>query len=229
MNATIDTPLADLATEYPAASRRFHELGLDYCCGGGRSLSDACAAAGLDAGALLEEIEAGAGDEGIRWGDRPLPELVSHILSAFHEPLRNELPELVAMARKVEAVHGDKASCPKGLGDHLAGMLVAVEEHLEKEEQVLFPMPLAGRAAAGGAMAINVLTQEHDDHGLSLRQIRELTGGLVPPDDACTTWRALYVRLNAFEADLMQHVHLENNVLFPRALSESPEASTWNV
>jgi len=210
--------LADLAVARPAASRVFHRQGLDYCCGGKRSLAEACAEKGLDPQAVLAEIEAEAPEADERpWSERPLPELIDHILSTYHEPLRAELPELVAMAEKVESRHAEKTSCPRGLAAHLRQIHAAVLEHLAKEEQVLFPMILAGHGSRAGG-PIQVMEMEHDDHGLNLARTRALTDDLNPPAEACTTWRALYLRLTELEKELMDHIHLENNVLFPRAL-----------
>jgi regulator of cell morphogenesis and NO signaling len=212
--------LADLAVTHPAASRVFHRYGLDFCCHGRRPLADACAERGLAASGLLDEIK---GEDAVapdlpRWDERPIPELVHHIVDFYHHRLRVELPELVALAAKVEARHAGKASCPRGLLAHLEESWQAVVEHLAKEEQVLFPMILAGRGwmAAG---PVHVMEAEHDDHAENLRTIRRLTNDLVAPEEACPTWQALYLRLAAFEAELMDHIHLENNVLFRRVLA----------
>lgn len=217
--------LADLATAYPAASRIFHRLGLDYCCGGRRALDDACRERGLDPAEVLAAITAeasgpqsGPRPEGdLPWSQRPLGDLVDFIVTRYHQALRRELPELVALADKVETRHAGKAACPAGLADHLRLVHTAVLEHLDKEERILFPMILAGRGE-GAAGPVQVMEHEHRDHAANLARIRELTHDLVPPEEACTSWRALYLRLNALEAELMEHIHLENNVLFPRAL-----------
>ena len=210
--------LSEIATRHPAGSRVLHRHGLDFCCGGRRSFGDACAERGLAADAILAEIEredAGAAPE--RWDERPLGELIEHLVGFYHRRLREELPELVAMAVRVEKRHGDKPECPRGLADHLAATHEAVLEHLAKEERILFPLLAAGRGAQAGA-PIHVMEVEHEDHRANLLEIRRLTAGLVPPDCACTTWRALYLRLSDFERELMEHIHLENNVLFTRAL-----------
>lgn len=218
--------LADLAARLPAASRVFRRHGLDYCCGGQRSVAEACSRRGLDPHDILAELE----QETVRPGDpacfvdRPLGELVAHIVRRYHEPLREELPALIELASRVESRHADKASCPRGLAAHLTAMHADVLTHLAKEEQVLFPMILAG--AGGRAQGpVSVLLREHDDHGAGLRRIRELTADLVAPAEACPTWRALYLRLAELEAELMDHIHLENNVLFPGALRSLSVAS----
>ena len=215
--------LADLAVTYPQASRVFRRHGLDYCCHGRRPVSAACEERGLDPAALLGEIvaESRDGAGGIRWAERPLPAVVDRIVAYYHARLRGELPLLVQMARKVEAVHAEKASVPRGLATHLDELTRELLEHLEKEEQGLFPAIAPG--PGGGPLArvapiVTALEREHEDVALALRRTRELTADLVPPAEACTTWRALYLRLDELEAELMEHVHLENNVLFPRAL-----------
>ncbi len=212
--------LADLAVMHPAASRVFHRHGLDFCCHGRRPLAEACAERGLTASGVLDEIK---GEEAVapdlpRWDERPIAELVHHVVDFYHQRLRAELPELLSLAAKVEARHAEKASCPRGLLAHLEESYQAVVEHLAKEEQILFPMILAGRGrmAAG---PVHVMEAEHDDHAESLRTIRRLTNDLVAPGEACPTWRALYLRLAAFESELMDHIHLENNVLFRRVLA----------
>lgn len=214
------TTLAELAVRHPAASRVFHRHGLDFCCHGRRPLAEACEERGLTPAGVIAEIK---GEEATapdlpRWDERPLAELVHHIVDLYHQRLRVELPELVSLAAKVEARHAEKASCPRGLRAHLEETYQSVIEHLAKEEQILFPMILAGRGrmAAG---PIHVMEAEHDDHAKNLRETRRLTADLVAPEEACPTWRALYLRLAAFEAELMDHIHLENNVLFRRVLA----------
>jgi len=210
--------LADLAIRLPGASRVFHRHRLDFCCGGRRSLAEACAARGIDPARLVEELGREVAEPAeVDWALRSLPDLIDHILVRFHESLRAELPELVRMARRVEEVHPEKPERPLGLAAHLVSVRAELELHMLKEEQVLFPMIRAGRGAQT-AGPVSVMEREHDEHAVALRRIRQLTGDLVPPPHACTTWRALYLRLDALERELMEHIHLENNVLFPRAL-----------
>lgn len=219
MNATTSSTLADIATTHPGAAGVFYRHGLDFCCGGRRSLADACRARGLDPAAIIAEV---AGEEATaasatRWDLEPLPALVTFIVDTYHRRLRETLPELVRMAAKVEERHADKAACPRGLTAHLEAMHGSVLEHLAKEEQVLFPMILRGegRLAVG---PVHVMEVEHDEHGRNLQVMRRLTGDMQPPDAACPTWRALYLGLQQLERELMEHIHLENNVLFSRAL-----------
>jgi regulator of cell morphogenesis and NO signaling len=218
---TSTTTLADLAVTHPAAARVFYRHGLDFCCGGRRPLADVCAERGLDADALMADIAtetAVPGDER-RWDREPLADLIDFIVNTYHRRLRESLPDLIRMAQRVEARHAEKATCPKGLTALLDTINEEVLEHLEKEEQVLFPLILAGhgRRAVG---PVHVMEMEHQDHARNLEAMRRLTDDMQPPEEACTTWRALYLGLRELEEELMVHIHLENNVLFRRALTE---------
>jgi regulator of cell morphogenesis and NO signaling len=212
--------LGDLVTAFPAAAKVLQRYRLDYCCGGQQSLDEACAAENIDPEAVLRDIEvAGAGAVDVaRWDRRPLDELVQHILDRYHAPLRVELPRLIELAGQVERAHADKPRCPSGLADLLTEVKAAVEGHLVKEEQILFPLIVAGRGPTAH-MPVQVMMQEHEDHGKSLRRIRELTSDLTVPEHACASWRELYRALGELAVELMDHIHLENNILFPRALA----------
>lgn len=212
--------LADLAVTHPAASRVFHRHGLDFCCHGRRPLEEACSERGIASAEVVAEIAREEEQAGSlpRWDDRPIPELVTHIVDHYHVRLRVELPELISLAAKVERRHGEKPSCPRGLRAHLEAVHRAVLDHLAKEEQILFPMILAGRGAKALA-PITVMESEHRDHAENLEKTRRLTADLVAPPEACPTWKALYLRLDGLEAELMEHIHLENNVLFRRVLA----------
>jgi regulator of cell morphogenesis and NO signaling len=217
---TTDRTLGELVTANPAAAKVLHRYRLDFCCGGKQSLTQACASSGLNPETILREIGALTANEAdeVRWADRSIAELVGHILERYHAPLRSELERLVALARQVEHAHADKPDCPQGLGDLLAEVSEAVESHLAKEEKILFPLILSGRGSMA-YMPVQVMVQEHEDHGQNLRRIRELTHDLQLPEHACTSWRELYRSLAALEVELMDHIHLENNILFPRALA----------
>ncbi len=213
--------LADLAVSRPGATRVFLENGLDFCCGGRRPLAEACAEKGLDPQKILNAVAVADQDGGdlTRWADRPIAELADFIVDHYHARLRTEIPELILLADKVEKVHAEKASCPRGLKALLHRMYAEVLDHLAKEENILFPLIRAGRGRMAGG-PIHVMEQEHEDHGQSLDRLRELTNNLTAPPEACPTWRALYLRLGRLADELMEHIHLENNVLFPRALFE---------
>jgi len=156
---------------------------------------------------------------GQQWNMRPMPELIDHILTRYHEPLRQDLPPLIDAAATVEQVHSDHASCPRGLADHLARLHAEIGTHLAKEEQVLFPAIRSGRRGQHVQMPIRMMMQEHEDHEAALRQTRELTSNFAVPTEACGTWRALYAGLEKLDADFLEHIHFENDVLFPRVLN----------
>ncbi|MGD9762377.1 MAG: iron-sulfur cluster repair di-iron protein [Candidatus Binatia bacterium] len=210
--------LAAIALGTPAAARVFHRYRLDFCCGGQRSLEEACAAKGLDAEQVSAEIAASSADSsGDEVAGMTDTELTAYIVRRYHAPLREELPRLVGLARKVEAVHADKPDCPRGLAEHLSRMSRSIEEHLDKEERILFPMIAAGRGSVA-AMPVRVMMQEHLDHADNLAHLRRLAREFCAPADACTSWRVLYDALGELELELMRHMHLENNALFPRIL-----------
>lgn len=216
---TNDT-LGQLATSYPLSTQVFLRYRLDFCCGGKQTLEAACGARGLDPRAIIREIEAEApGASKQRWDSEPLPELVDFIVARYHRALRRDLPGLLEAAWRVERVHAAKPTCPLGLATHLEEVQMELLRHMDKEEQALFPMITSGGVGARLHMPVRMMMEEHDDHGVNLRRLRELAHDFISPPEACATWRALYVGLERLEADLMEHIHLENNVLFPRALA----------
>ncbi len=219
---TPDTTVGKIAVEHPLATRVLARHSIDFCCGGGKPLAEVCTRLGLDTEAVLKEIQqelASSDEPERRWDEAPLEDLIDHILTAYHRPLDEELPRLEAMARKVHKVHGEKD--PERFAELLAVYLALkaeLQEHMMKEEQILFPMIRQGR----GAMAsgpVSMMMHEHDSAGNALRRLRELTNDYQPPEEACTTWRALWHGLAALETAMHEHIHLENNILFPRALA----------
>lgn len=232
MNFEPQTHVADLASRHPSTIAVLQRHGIDFCCGGRRPLVDAAREQGLDWARLAEELEtavATPAEDGRSWTDAALPELIRHILERYHAKLRQELPRLGAMAEKVEAVHGARhpeLAEVRRTFDHLRGEL---EMHTAKEEQILFPLieELAAAEILGyapepmhcGSVSnpIRVMEMEHDGAGQALATLRSLTGGFTPPEDACNTYRGLLHGLAELEADTHHHIHLENNILFPRA------------
>jgi regulator of cell morphogenesis and NO signaling len=151
--------------------------------------------------------------------DAPIPEstseIIAYILERFHNGHRRDLPGLIVLARKVESVHGSRPEAPRGLADFLDEMAESLEEHMRKEEQILFPMILNG----GHPMIshpIGMMRMEHDDHTSNLDNLLALTNGLKVPEDACGSWRALYEGLGELSAELKEHIRIENKILFPR-------------
>ncbi|OYT96484.1 MAG: iron-sulfur cluster repair di-iron protein [Pseudomonas sp. PGPPP3] len=215
----LDQSLGALACEIPGATRVFHAFNLDFCCGGQLSLSEAAKRRGIAAEQVAEQLQAlrGQPGNGEDWRLAPTEQLIAHILSRFHARHREQLPELIRLASRVEQVHGERDNCPNGLADHLREMQQELESHMLKEEQILFPVLLDGLGARAAA-PISVMRMEHDQHGEALQRILDLTNNITPPSNACNTWRALYRGLDELRNDLMQHIHLENNVLFTNAL-----------
>lgn len=217
----LDSTLGNIACSIPGATRVFHEFHLDFCCGGQKTLREAALARGIDAEQVQERLLALGSEDAQEadWRQASPERLIEHLLQRYHAVHRAQLPELIRLAGRVEQVHGDREHCPRGLTELLIDMQQELESHMQKEEQILFPMIQRG----GGRMAggpITVMRYEHDQHGETLERIVALTDDMQPPADACNTWRALYRGLDELRCDLMQHIHLENNLLFPRALGE---------
>ncbi|MDO8343129.1 MAG: iron-sulfur cluster repair protein YtfE [Cellvibrio sp.] len=210
----LNRSLGQLARKIPGATVIFHHQGLDFCCGGNKSLRRAAEEKNLDSEVIANALLsiASKGDIAVT-EDMPLPGLIDFILENFHQVHRAELPELVRLATKVERVHIDKPDCPHGLSDHLLHMAQELEMHMQKEEQILFPMIKRGT----GSMVlgpISVMRHEHDDDSMALRELERLTNNMQPPLGACNSWCALYLGLQKLRNDLMEHIHLENNLLF---------------
>ena len=206
--------LGQIAVQLPGATAVFRRLKLDFCCGGQISLRDAAAEKGLDLDAVLGELAQLQRPTGVASVSEP-GALIDHILTRYHEVHRAQLPELIRMARRVEAVHREHPDVPAGLGDFLEQMEQELLSHMMKEEQVLFPMLKAG-ANPMVVHPIGMMRHEHVDHGAALEQLAALTHDATPPAEACNTWRALYAGIAQLNDDLINHIHLENNVLFPQ-------------
>ncbi|SFE22620.1 iron-sulfur cluster repair protein YtfE [Paracidovorax konjaci] len=213
--------LGQIAVQLPGATAVFRRLKLDFCCGGQASLAQAAADKGLDLAALVDELAALQRSGAEPDPQQPTRALIEHIVTRFHEVHRMQLPELIRMARRVEAVHRDHPLVPAGLGDVLESAQGELLSHMLKEERVLFPLLAAGDGSFAGA-PIAMMRAEHTDHGETLELIDGMTHHMAPPDGACNTWRALYAGLAQFRDDLIDHIHLENNVLFPRFDAAQP-------
>lgn len=215
----MEQSLGQLARRIPGATALFNTHQLDFCCAGNRSLRTATEGQDIDIPALVEALETlemrATTEKSGDWMDASATQLIEHILERYHTVHREQLPELIRLARRVEQVHGDREDCPVGLADHLEAMAQELESHMRKEEMVLFPMITRGQGDMT-RMPISAMRAEHDDHGKALRRLSELTHDITPPRDACTTWRALYTGLRSFRDDLIQHIHTENNILFER-------------
>ncbi len=234
MTISESTTVADIATSIPASVRVLQRHGIDFCCGGRRQLGVVCEEQGLSFREVARDIAWAAADvapDTRDWAREPLHALIDHIVAAYHNPLRDELPRLEIMATKVARVHGAKDAALARIS-HIVGELSAdLNEHMQKEEQVLFPSIRAievgdrhGSQPQWIAAPIGVMESEHERAGELLAELHALTSGYVVPEWACATARALYQGLAELEREMHVHVHLENNVLFPRALQHTEVA-----
>ncbi len=209
--------LRTLAVSLPGATAVFRRHKLDFCCGGAVSLAEAASGRALDAGAIAAELAT------LAPADAPaLPAasagLIDLIVTRYHAAHRRDLPELIRLARRVEAVHRGLPGTPAGLADILTTIQAELVPHMAKEELILFPLLAAGAADPRAALAAGPIARmraEHDDCGAGLAEIARLTDDLSLPAHACTTLRALYAGLTRFRDELTEHIHIENNILFP--------------
>ena len=216
------TSVGDVVTERPSTSRLFSRLGIDFCCGGKKSLANACAERGLDVAAVLTELAVAVPEPRSNWADAPLAAVCDHIERTHHTFTVAELARLSGLLEKVARVHGAKHPNMVELNSVFLPFAEELRLHMTKEERILFP---AIRALAQGEPSraiqapVSVMMREHDGAGALLRQMRSIALDYVPPEGACGTFRAALGGLVDLETDLLLHVHLENNVLFPRALA----------
>ena len=205
--------LGSLAVQIPGATAIFRKLKLDFCCGGQQPLTKACEEKGLNTDEVLQALNALQRADELTAAPSA-SDLVDHILKRYHEVHRQELPELILMARRVEAVHRDHPQVPHGLAAQLETMEKELLEHMAKEEQILFPLFKQGDNPMV-LHPIGMMRHEHVSHGAQLEQLAELTTQHQPPAGACNTWQALYAGTFRLTEDLIEHIHLENNLLFP--------------
>jgi iron-sulfur cluster repair di-iron protein len=223
----------EIALEQPSAIRVFERLGIDYCCGGRKPLAEACTERNLDVNDVAAAVTASAITPdviGIDWTKTSLRALIEHIVETHHQYVMNELPRLNKFAEKLAAKRGDAQPHLPVLKEVIAQMGEELIHHLGKEEHVLFPYitKLEESQTTGAAQPrhcfgsvanpIAMMTREHDDAGAALAQIEQLTQNFTAPADACPTYLGFYASLKEFRQDLHQHIHLENNILFPRAV-----------
>jgi regulator of cell morphogenesis and NO signaling len=229
--STTDRTVGQIAAEFPASVRVFEKYGIDFCCGGKIPVPEACSRKGLDTASLLAEIDRavqGPAEDATDWLTAPLPLLIDHILDTHHAYMKVQLPRVEALLAKVLQAHGQRhGSLLRAVSAVYGPMKTELDGHLAKEEMILFPLIRSLNDGAQSAAShcgsvknpIRVMWMEHDSAGDALVQLRSLTGDYTPPDDACNTFRALYFELAEMERDLHRHIHLENNILFPRAIA----------
>jgi regulator of cell morphogenesis and NO signaling len=228
MNYQVTKPVGDIAVEMPASIPYFEDKGIDYCCGGKRTLAEACEKAGADSGEVIQALEAMA-----RTGSEKGPEtwpslgaLIQHLLDKHHVYTREQLALVDRLGSKVLQVHGSNHPELAGIFGLFEQMAEELFEHLIKEEQVAFPYLMTLEDQAGTLMfpfetfqagPERVLMADHEAVGTQLAELRRLTQDYLAPAGACVTYRAFYQGLKDLELDLHRHIHLENNVLFPMA------------
>jgi regulator of cell morphogenesis and NO signaling len=224
---TVASTLASIVNEHPDLARELERRYLDYCCGGERTLAEACEQAGIDPVSTAEALSRATDQPRAEWADLEPAALVDHLEATHHAYLHDELPRLSALARKVVGVHGTRHPELTRLEQVYDALRADLEPHLAKEERVLFPM-IRELASTGerpplhrGSIQrpISMMLIEHDRAGELLAELRRISDDYAPPPDACASFTALYDGLRELEADTHLHVHKENNLLFPAVLN----------
>jgi regulator of cell morphogenesis and NO signaling len=223
----------DIALEQPSSIRVFEHYGIDYCCGGRKPLADACTETAVAVDEVIAALELAAATHAPLandWSQAPMESLIHHIVATHHAYVKSELPRLAVLAQKVVNRHGATMAELFTIQSALATLDAELTQHLAKEEEILFPYIVnferacnAGTATPSGCFGavtnpIRMMTQEHEAAGALLAEMRRLSGNFTTPEHACPTFHAFYDGLREFEQDLHQHIHLENNILFPRAI-----------
>ncbi|WP_345867953.1 iron-sulfur cluster repair di-iron protein [Shewanella algae] len=224
----LERRVGELVAEDFRNAHVFSRFGIDFCCGGGRSLASACERAGAEPSEVLHALSqlAAEGTPDDALAKLPLGELIEHIEATHHKYIRDTAPLLLEYAQKMVRAHGEHYEEIKPLAGWIRALMDDLLPHLQKEEQILFP---AIRALSQGqefnacfghiGNPIRAMEYEHDEAGQILAKLQQLTNHYQAPEHACTTWRVCYATLAEFEADLHRHIHLENNLLFPKALA----------
>lgn len=226
--STDERTVGELVVERPSRARVFEKLGIDYCCGGKKPLAQACNEKGLSLDAVWQALNDAENQvaSGRDWNTAGLGELADHIEQTHHAWLKQELPRLEFITGKVANRHGPNHPELVEVHEVFMGLKAELDQHMMKEERILFPLCRQIESSDGpmqshcGSVAnpIRVMVMEHEDAGDALARMRELTHDYTPPADACNTFRAMLDGLRELELDMHQHIHKENNILFPRAV-----------
>jgi regulator of cell morphogenesis and NO signaling len=233
MGIDTERTVAEIALERPQAAAVFEKLGIDYCCGGRMPLAAACQKAGIDVDQVEGLLESAGKDERQveNWSERSVASLIGHIVQKHHAYCREEGLRLQPLLAKVVSKHGENHPELAQVEKLFTSLRNELSMHMMKEERMLFPYIIALEESATHKSApprapfgsvqnpVRMMVVEHDDAGHVIKEMRNLTGNFETPQDACTSFKALYQGLEAFEADLHLHIHLENNSLFPRAIA----------
>ncbi len=207
-------PVGKVATTVPGAADLFRRHGISFCCGGSERIDKAAEKAGLSPDVLLMELQT-LMLASHREAPERTAELIDHLRSRYHETHRSELAWLIPLAQKVERVHSAHPQAPVGLANLLECIQADLEGHMSREEAILFPL-MEQNDEVVLTHPIAQMRHEHDVEARHLAALEHVTGGFTLPDGACNSWRALYTSAKKFSEDLVEHMHLENNVLFPR-------------
>jgi len=236
MNVTMEKTVRELVLEKPGAARVFERLGIDYCCGGKQTLEQACRAASVPVDKVMDALEVAhhsgkATNDQTNWQAAPLADLISHIKKTHHQYTRQEIDRLGPLFDKVCSVHGNNHPELLQLRETFQGLAQELTTHLMKEEMVLFPYiermeesvlqkePILPPPFGTVQNPVAMMEHEHDSAGNALRFLRATSNGYTAPPDGCVSFQTLYKTLAELETDLHQHIHLENNILFPRAIA----------
>jgi regulator of cell morphogenesis and NO signaling len=233
MTFNTETKVSEIALSNPGARHILEDAGIDYCCGGAKSLQEACLKANVAEAEILWRLRQNGervGPSESKWASAPLAEITTHIKERHHQYVRDAIPRLRALLAKIREKHGSKHRELEEIEKLFADVAREMLMHMQKEEQILFPFIDAMERAANGNGSIEPpffqtvknpiysMMKEHDSAGELMRQVRVASAGYKSPTDACTSYQAAYQGLEEFEKDLHLHVHLENNILFPRAV-----------
>jgi regulator of cell morphogenesis and NO signaling len=214
----LEQSVGEIAARKPGAIEVFYRHGIEFCCGGHASFLNVCKEKDLDPSQVLREIEE-AGQEVTSdfrvWEEASAAEIVSHLLEDYHVPQRELMDQCADWAVRVARRHGEKDARLLALRETFLALKDELVEHFTREEEILFPAIVAGNPEAAMAL-LAPLGQEHEEAGASLEEIRKLCDGFRIPEEACNTWRGLLQGLEKLERGLHKHIHLENNVLFPK-------------
>lgn len=227
---TSEEKIGDIVAVFPGASNLFKELLIDFCCGGDRTLAEAIDQRKLDEGEVLNRLNESyieytnrEASKEIDWREASIVDLIDHIVNVHHEYLRNELPILSQFVTKIVRVHGGKEDLVlPALHKKFHEMKIELDQHLITEEEILFPLMRQYASNPTTELheqvikGLHVLETDHSSVGDALKEMRTMTGGYKLPSEACRTYTLTFQKLDELESDMFQHIHLENNILFPR-------------
>jgi regulator of cell morphogenesis and NO signaling len=228
MTVTASETVSEIVAANPSSARTFEKYGIDFCCGGNKPLAEVCSERGLSVEELSHELTAIDAPAPQRdWRKAPLAELTDHIIGKHHEYLRAEMPAIASRIDRVLEAHREKhGGTISAVREVFVTLKEELAEHMMKEERVLFPAIRRMEATSRLVMPAGAINQpicmmehEHATAGQAWADMRRLTDSYAVPEDACNTFRVLYRQLEDLESDLHVHIHLENNILFPRAVA----------